>query len=226
MNIENSNLGLYLYRILGIDNSPKNDTIKGIIYRKGQTEISKTMTFFPVFVLLFVILVLFFALTSAIGAVKGVQTPILIASAEKENSVLFEKVTVDGKNFLFVESLFMYHGKKIGLKDDPSYEEKLLQAVQAMFEKKANRDITNIKGYSKICLTAGIDEGKKNRGLSFVMDEEKKVVRGDNNRGDILLSKASVYDFPTKKLESISLIIDGKKKVVSYYYGKCYRRAE
>ncbi|MBM3233060.1 hypothetical protein FJZ18_02750 [Candidatus Pacearchaeota archaeon] len=194
--------------------------------KKGQTEISKTMTFFPVFILLFVILLLFFALTFAISAVKRVQTPFLMASAEKGNSILFETITVDGKKVLFIEGLFIYHGKKTGLVSDPSFEWNFLHAAQAMFEKNAKKDITGIKGYSKICLMAGIDEGKKSRGLAFVMHEDGRVVTGDNQRGDILMSKAVVYDFPSKRLESISLIVDGERKILSYYYGKCYRSAE
>ncbi len=189
--------------------------------KKGQ--LGKTITILPVFVLIFVIIILFISLTAGIIPFRQIKSPIIVES-NLERGILYQPINVDGSKVLIVEGLFKYPGKKIGLVEDPAFQVPFLIAMKKFFEEHSiNFPPEKIAGFPDICLMLGIDTSVKNgRSLSFVRKVDGSVIQGDNLITlKVPVHRYVVYGFPTKKLESFSIKSQGKEAIISYYYGAC-----
>ncbi len=191
-------------------------------FRNKGGQLGKTLTVLPVFVIVFVILLLFIGLTLSILVFKQVKAPV-IAKQDLERGVLLQPLSIEGNSMFLFEGLFRYPGKKVGLTDDPSFQAPFLAAVREFFERySVNFPPEKVIGYPDTCLMLGIDNPtEKGRSLSLFRRANGEIIQGDNQRTKVPAYTYTVYDFPGKKLDHFSVLHGGEEDILSYYYGAC-----
>ena len=207
---------------------------------KGQ--LGKIITSFPVFISIFVIIVIYLVFVAAVYGIKGANVPSSIKGIELSN-VLFNDIEVDGEKMSFLDGIIRADNY---LARDEKIQEELLRASGIERERLLEESRKHINYMSKVKDALKNKLEKENSGETCFMLFQgpgniiRENIKLENNEKDIYYrfkdgkgeKSPAVIDMEFyykeghfNKLSSFTVKSDSFERgyAISYYYGGCLR---
>ncbi|MEK6854955.1 MAG: hypothetical protein AABX73_01920 [Nanoarchaeota archaeon] len=173
-----------------------------MINKKAQTEIGKTLTFFPVFLIVTFLMVVFILITINFSLLKKQTSPEIISPEIPENNLLLKKIEISldnhpQKKVLVIDALAEYIQGRIN-------RNSLDSAIKPLLNEKNNCYIL----YSE----------SKNIGET----SEKGYIKTASNLEEIRGNLRDYFpEWEKLQIKTISLSAGNAQDRITYYYGKC-----